>query len=282
MSSQLTLNLDGTMVSITPQDGQRTVLEIVTNDGLSSLKSLHTEDMQIETKESMKVRELPPINKNKFKNINNDFDDIDQMDPIEELKMYDDEKSHIKPLNLDYLEEDEEEDIVEKMTSDLEQPSAMNYGRHMELPEKDDNLDFKPGPVVELENDKPYEKVELTNEDDIDLEEYDNDNVSSISRILEHEKQLSEQDEEELELEFSEEDLQALNDIESEVKDYARENDNYEDSENNLTVDSNESSQESQINDDNAFLERDRKKEQTTSLSFKPDEEDYGEDETQF
>lgn len=270
------------MVSITPQDGQRTVLEIVTNDGLSSLKSLHTEDMQIETKESMKVRELPPINKNKFKNINNDFDDIDQMDPIEELKMYDDEKSHIKPLNLDYLEEDEEEDIVEKMTSDLEQPSAMNYGRHMELPEKDDNLDFKPGPVVELENDKPYEKVELTNEDDIDLEEYDNDNVSSISRILEHEKQLSEQDEEELELEFSEEDLQALNDIESEVKDYARENDNYEDSENNLTVDSNESSQESQINDDNAFLERDRKKEQTTSLSFKPDEEDYGEDETQF
>ena len=282
MSSQLTLNLDGTMVSITPQDGQRTVLEIVTNDGLSSLKSLHTEDMEIETKESMKVRELPPINKNKFKNINNDFDDIDQMDPIEELKMYDDEKSHIKPLNLDYLEEDEEEDIVEKMTSDLEQPSAMNYGRHMELPEKDDNLDFKPGPVVELENDKPYEKVELTNEDDIDLEEYDNDNVSSISRILEHEKQLSEQDEEELELEFSEEDLQALNDIESEVKDYARENDNYEDSENNLTVDSNESSQESQINDDNAFLERDRKKEQTTSLSFKPDEEDYGEDETQF
>ena len=282
MSSQLTLNLDGTMVSITPQDGQRTVLEIVTNDGLSSLKSLHTEDMQIETKESMKVRELPPINKNKFKNINNDFDDIDQMDPIEELKMYDDEKSHIKPLNLDYLEEDEEEDIVEKMTSDLEQPSAMNYGRHMELPEKDDNLDFKPGPVVELENDKPYEKVELTNEDDIDLEEYDNDNVSSISRILEHEKQLSEQDEEELELEFSEEDLQALNDIESEVKDYARENDNYEDSENNLTVDSNESSQESQINDDNAFLERDRKKEQTTSLSFKPDEEDYGEDETEF
>ena len=83
-------------------------------------------------------------------------------------------------------------------------------------------------------------------------------------------------------MEFSEEDLQALNDIESEVKDYARENDNYEDSENNLTVDSNESSQESQINDDNAFLERDRKKEQTTSLSFKPDEEDYGEDETQF
>ena len=281
MSSQLTLNLDGTMVSITPQDGQRTVLEIVTNDGLSSLKSLHTEDMEIETKESMKVRELPPINKNKFKNINNDFDDIDQMDPIEELKMYDDEKSHIKPLNLDYLEEDEEEDIVEKMTSDLEQPSAMNYGRHMELPEKDDNLDFKPGPVVELENDIPYKKVELAEEDSDSLEE-DDDGVSSISRILEHEKQLSEQDEEELELEFSEEDLQALNDIESEVKDYARENDNYEDSENNLTVDSNESSQESQINDDNAFLERDRKKEQTTSLSFKPDEEDYGEDETQF
>ena len=281
MSSQLTLNLDGTMVSITPQDGQRTVLEIVTNDGLSSLKSLHTEDMEIETKESMKVRELPPINKNKFKNINNDFDDIDQMDPIEELKMYDDEKSHIKPLNLDYLEEDEEEDIVEKMTSDLEQPSAMNYGRHMELPEKDDNLDFKPGPVVELENDIPYKKVELAEEDSDSLEE-DDDGVSSISRILEHEKQLSEQDEEELELEFSEEDLQALNDIESEVKDYARENDDYEDSENNLTVDSNESSQESQINDDNAFLERDRKKEQTTSLSFKPDEEDYGEDETQF
>lgn len=281
MSSQLTLNLDGTMVSITPQDGQRTVLEIVTNDGLSSLKSLHTEDIEIEAKEAMKVRESSSINKNEFKNINNDFNDIDQLDPIEELKMYDDEKPYIKPLNLDHLD-DEGEDIVEKMSSDLEQPSAMNYGRHMELPEKDDNLDFKPGPVVELENDKPYEKVELTNEDDIDLEEYDNDNVSSISRILEHEKQLSEQDEEELELEFSEEDLQALNDIESEVKDYARENDNYEDSENNLTVDSNESSQESQINDDNAFLERDRKKEQTTSLSFKPDEEDYGEDETEF
>lgn len=281
MSSQLTLNLDGTMVSITPQDGQRTVLEIITNNGLSSLKSLHTEDIEIEAKEAMKVRESSSINKNEFKNINNDFNDIDQLDPIEELKMYDDEKPYIKPLNLDHLD-DEGEDIVEKMSSDLEQPSAMNYGRHMELPEKDDNLDFKPGPVVELENDKPYEKVELTNEDDIDLEEYDNDNVSSISRILEHEKQLSEQDEEELELEFSEEDLQALNDIESEVKDYARENDNYEDSENNLTVDSNESSQESQINDDNAFLERDRKKEQTTSLSFKPDEEDYGEDETEF
>ena len=275
MSSQLTLNLDGTMVSITPQDGQRTVLEIVTNDGLSSLKSLHTEDMEIETKESMKVRELPPINKNKFKNINNDFDDIDQMDPIEELKMYDDEKSHIKPLNLDYLEEDEEEDIVEKMTSDLEQPSAMNYGRHMELPEKDDNLDFKPGPVVELENDIPYKKVELAEEDSDSLEE-DDDGVSSISRILEHEKQLSEQDED---INVVEDDS-SNDDIETE--DENEENDNYEDSENNLTVDSNESSQESQINDDNAFLERDRKKEQTTSLSFKPDEEDYGEDETQF
>ena len=273
MSSQLTLNLDGTMVSITPQDGQRTVLEIVTNDGLSSLKSLHTEDMQIETKESMKVRELPSINKNKFKNINNDFDDIDQMDPIEELKMYDDEKSHIKPLNLDYLEEDEEEDIVEKMTSDLEQPSAMNYGRHMELPEKDDNLDFKPGPVVELENDIPYKKVELAEEDSDSLEE-DDDGVSSISRILEHEKQLSEQDED---INVVEDDSSNDDDIETED-----ENDNYEDSENNLTVDSNESSQESQINDDNAFLERDRKKEQTTSLSFKPDEEDYGEDEMQF
>lgn len=276
MSSQLTLNLDGTMVSITPQDGQRTVLEIVTNDGLSSLKSLHTEDMEIETKESMKVRELPPINKNKFKNINNDFDDIDQMDPIEELKMYDDEKSHIKPLNLDYLEEDEEEDIVEKMTSDLEQPSAMNYGRHMELPEKDDNLDFKPGPVVELENDIPYKKVKLAEEDSDSLEE-DDDGVSSISRILEHEKQLSEQDED---INVVEDDSSNNDDIETE--DENEENDNYEDSENNLTVGSNESSQESQINDDNAFLERDRKKEQTTSLSFKPDEEDYGEDETQF
>ena len=229
--------------------------------------------MQIETKESMKVRELPSINKNKFKNINNDFDDIDQMDPIEELKMYDDEKSHIKPLNLDYLEEDEEEDIVEKMTSDLEQPSAMNYGRHMELPEKDDNLDFKPGPVVELENDIPYKKVELAEEDSDSLEE-DDDGVSSISRILEHEKQLSEQDED---INVVEDDSSNDDDIETED-----ENDNYEDSENNLTVDSNESSQESQINDDNAFLERDRKKEQTTSLSFKPDEEDYGEDEMQF
>lgn len=276
MSSQLTLNLDGTMVSITPQDGQRTVLEIVTNDGLSSLKSLHTEDMEIETKESMKVRELPPINKNKFKNINNDSDDIDQMDPIEELKMYDDEKPYLKPLNLDHLD-DEGEDIVEKMSSDLEQPSAMNYGRHMELSEKDDNLDFKPGPVVELENDKPYEKVELTNEDDIDLEEYDNNNVSSISRILEHEKQLSEQDEDMNDVEDN-----SSNNDDIETEDENEENDNYEDSENNLTVDSNETSQESQINDDNAFLERDRKKEQTTSLSFKPDEEDYGEDETEF
>ena len=273
MSSQLTLNLDGTMVSITPQDGQRTILEIITNNGLSSLKSLHTEDIEIEAKEAMKVRESSSINKNEFKNINNDFNDIDQLDPIEELKMYDDEKPYIKPLNLDHLD-DEGEDIVEKMSSDLEQPSAMNYGRHMELPEKDDNLDFKPGPVVELENDKPYEKVELTNEDGIDLEEYDN--VSSISRILEHEKQLSEQDGD---INVVEDDS-SNDDIETE--DENEENDNYEDSENNLTVDSNESSQESQINDDNAFLERDRKKEQTTSLSFKPDEEDYGEDETEF
>lgn len=278
MSSQLILNLDGTMVSITPQEGQRTILEIETNDGVSSLKSLHTEDIEIEAKESMKVRELPPINKNKFKNINNDFNDIDQLDPIEELKMYDDEKPYIKPLNLDHLDDDEGEDIVEKMSSDLEQPSAMNYGRHMELPENHDELDFKPGPIVELENDKPYEKVELVDENDVHLEEYDNgdDDTSSISRILEHEKHLAEKNENvdstndnNIEEDSSSEDLnQDLSD---------------EDVIEHSSIDSDDEveSQSSQSNDDDAFLERDRNKEKTTSLSFEPDE-DYGEDETEF
>ena len=271
MSSQLTLNLDGIMVSITPQDGQCTILEIVTNNGISSLKSLHTEDMDIQ-KEQLKQQNESQFTKN------HEFSNDDEYDPIEELKMYDDEASHIKPLNLDYLEEDEE-DIVKKMTSDLEQPSAMNYGRHMELPEKDDNLNFKPGPIVELENDEPYEKVELTDENNDSLEECDEDNVSSISRILEHEKQLSEKDED---INMSDDD--SLNDDEVKIEDEGKneENGNYEDSENDLTVDSDEITQKSQINDDNAFLERDRKKEQTTSLSFKPDEGDYGEDETEF
>lgn len=271
MSSQLTLNLDGTMVSITPQEGQRTILEIVTNNGVSSLKSLHTEDIEVETKEPMKVRELPPINKN----INNDSDDIDQLDPIEELKMYDDEKPYIKPLNLDHLD-DEGEDIVEKMSSDLDQPSAMNYGRHMELLENDDELNFKPGPIVELENDKPYEKVELVDENDVHLDEYNDDGTSFISRILEHEKNLAEKNE----------NVDSTNDNnieEDSSSENLSEDSSDEDEIENSSIDSDGEIelQSSQSNDDSAFLERDRNKEKTTSLSFEPDE-DYGEDETEF
>lgn len=276
MNSQLTLNLNGTVVSITPQDGQRTILEIVTNDGISSLKSLHTEDMNIENKQQ---NELSSLGKDEFENSSDNVNQTDLIDPIEELKMYDEEKPHIKPLNLDHLDNDDDnDDIVEKMTSDLKQPSAMNYGRHMELPDDDENLNFKPGPIVELENDKPYEKVELTDENDDGLEEYDSDNVSSISRILEHEKQLSEKAENINDIKDDSSNNENT-EIENENVDY---DNNDEDSENDLTVNSNEMSQESQVNDDSAFLERDRKKEKTTSLSFTPDEGDYGEDETEF
>lgn len=290
MSSQLTLNLDGTMVSITPQDGQRTILEIVTNNGISSLKSLHTDDTDIETKEPMQQRELPPLKKDTFENIEENVDNnSDEMDPIAELKMYDEEVPHLKPLNLEHVEEDGE-DIVKQMTSDLDQPSAMNYGRHMELPEEDDELDFKPGPIVELENDEPYKKVELVDENDVNLEEYDNDSddVSSISRILEHEKQLSSNNEDFQELSDDEKLILENNDIN--ISDVNASVDAIENEETNVEFDSDEdeaevddeNSESTQSNDDNAFLKRDRNKEQTTPLSFEPDEDDNGEDEIQF
>lgn len=183
MSRQITLNVSGGMISLSPKDGEKTTIEIVTEKGISYVRNLNTDH-------HLKVEQ------------NHQENTIDDGSPSQ-LDEYD--KDHLSEeskrmfgfskLNSDDIETvDDDKDIVKEMTRDLSEKPATNFNYDH------DYTPYNDATLFELDEDDK-QKFNLTEEDydrliqDYDATYGDNDEEpfedeqpyrSSIGDVLNH------------------------------------------------------------------------------------------------
>lgn len=200
MSRQITLNVSGGMISLTPKNGEVTMIDIYTEDGVSNVTNLTTFQKNQEIDDYV-------VRQNEF---NSPFkkSNLEKQQEFEQLKLFEqaengdydymdfdelspESKATLKPLDLrDVVTDDEEEDVVQSMISDVANKPATNYKDADYTKDLVDNIPSS----FELEDDEPYDKPDLSddefNEEDKNAEEKNEKHVkleSSINDFLDRE-----------------------------------------------------------------------------------------------
>lgn len=151
MSRQITLNVSGGMISLSPKDGEKTTIEIVTEKGISYVRNLNTHH-DINTPEfvsDVSSSQLDEYNKDNLSD--------------ESKRMF-----GFSKLNSDDIETvDNDKDIVKEMTRDLSEKPATNFNYNH------DYTPYNDATLFELDEDDK-QKFNLTEEDyDKLIQDYD-------------------------------------------------------------------------------------------------------------
>jgi hypothetical protein len=183
MSRQITLNVSGGMISLSPKDGEKTIIEIVTEKGISYVRNLNT-DHHLKVEQNHQENTI-------------DDGSSSQLDEYDKDHLSDESKRMFgfSKLNSDDIETvDDGKDIVKEMTRDLSEKPATNFNYNH------DYTPYNDATLFELDEDDK-QKFNLTEEDydrliqDYDATYGDNDEEtfedeqsyrSSIGDVLNH------------------------------------------------------------------------------------------------
>lgn len=270
MSRQITLNVSGGMISLSPKDGEKTTIEIVTEKGISYVRNLNTHHH---------LKSEQNYHKNTVDGISNgsssQLDEYDKDHLSEESKRM----FGFSKLNSDDIETvDDGKDIVKEMTRDLSEKPATNFNYDH------DYTPYNDATLFELDEDDK-QKFNLTEEDydrliqDYDATYGDNDEEtfedeqpyrSSIGDVLNHAASANNDKEQNIDdINVSTpDDNDALNNDEAEQD----ENDDITDSENEVFDNEEENNDEDEDNDNYVY---------SPAGAYIEDDEEIDEDETE-
>lgn len=224
MSRQITLNVSGGMISLIPKDGEVTTIDIYTEDGVSRVTDLTTASVDqdlYDYQEDLNDDEKHSVGDSQVKSNNEKQQEFEQLKLFEEAEdgEYDymdfdelspESKATLKPLDLrDVVTDDEEEDVVQSMTSDVANKPATNYKDADYTKDLVDNIPSS----FELEDDEPYHIPDLSddefNDEDKNVEEKGAKPVkleSSINDFLDREHSMKNNELERVEEQETEQD----------------------------------------------------------------------------